>query len=1223
MAKRNNEELTAKWNERIGRKTGRHVAPKTNWQETEPAQIRAGQRATSARVRLGTQPLKPETKKQFQRQFGNGKIARSSASSFQRTMNRMVDDVLRDLQEKAINERAIETAMRNPGVPTPVVEEPSDPGFFDKVLGMGRSIPGAGPLLGANTPQNDFIERVKATNDVSTSSGEAPGHWQGLMEDFSRSPVGRGLDILNRPFNAVHTGFNTALEEDYRLRDEGKQQNNPLRFLDDLVEGMGAGITGKETTGAGDVWQTMRQNSDIAGAQELRNLEESHPGVTRWIDRTVGLAGEVTMDPLNWTGIGATGIVAKSGQQLTESTAKAAIRETVDTAVRDFYDDVVSTTGGLRYKPSADAIAEYAAQAAEDQIEKNLLEIHGGGYAGWGKMGGAQTAASASTRVTLAVREQIFKPLDRKLEAIYGALRQGGRLPINSWKTHLAQSPELREVLTKIETELAEKGRLYGNENELIASLTVSDIPMMERAANLVRSELDAPLFEYIASEVLRQTRQLYYNTIGIKVGRAGSKSPRIIPIKTFGKAYAYTKKALPERVKIGADNFAGAMSYERNLPGRMSLVTQNGRSVGAKAFEDFHKKWGKIARNYSKFDDEAVQQALQDSNKRLSPEQESLKLMIRDEYNQMHAQEMADGVRPEGNVLAEDYAYIFNKGGKAEDRKAFKADRKNTIQREGKAGRFNSDWAKNEKHLRPVEGAFDALLARKLKNVRDTGRAFFMKDLVENYGSMSKPLSEFTQDKLKLRPVSVNQLPQYMRDIAETQGVEFYLPEEHLKMFKTFNEISGWNSSDGRAFVREWAKLTNTIKYISTVPRLGFHVRNMVGDFFMGLLDKVPTRTYPEVVAKFERKQMGGNPGFRITKDINLTWDETWARYEQHANSGFYETEIPLGGASPSGLQRAENARKTLANKARKASDIREDYGRFVHFVAALRQEAAKINIKDPAKLLEKATESAVWRVNKYKFDYGALTAFERTIKLVFPFYTFTRKAAPTLLQTLALNPKYMAMVGRFMEYNDGSAADAFNHYYLPDYVKDIGYGFLNEDSEPLYITGDVLPTNVLNSLDFTNSQQFAQSLAQQINPVAQIPFEVGMGEETFSGQATGSFPEYIANKFSVPGQFKRQIDPSDNSSPGWLQALNESFTGAGIPVRQFTEEQQDFGYRNLEDRFIQDPFSEFNRSQEAIRIYQGSNGIFRVKDVTSGAILYEGNNPSQALVVAKGFVP
>ena len=110
--------------------------------------------------------------------------------------------------------------------------------------------------------------------------------------------------------------------------------------------------------------------------------------------------------------------------------------------------------------------------------------------------------------------------------------------------------------------------------------------------------------------------------------------------------------------------------------------------------------------------------------------------------------------------------------------------------------------------------------------------------------------------------------------------------------------------------------------------------------------------------------------------------------------------------------------------------------------------------------------------------------------------------------------------------------------------------------------------------------------------------------------------------NKFSVPGGLASDLDPAASKDPAWLQAVNEGFLGAGIPLRKFTEGQQDFGFREAEDRFIQDPFKEYNQSGTGFRIYQSNrnNGnSFRVENVATGQVVFESANPTEALSFAK----
>ena len=1230
----NSDNLRKEFDRRLGRRSsiGRAAnQPKSKKSQDveKPEHIRQNTgRAIRQRISTGAQNLPSDTKKAYRRQFGGGATQgfESGASTFQRNMNKIVDDTVKELQTRIATEQAIGQAMESPSAPVEDVER----GIFDAIKDLATK---KGPL--------GFL----ADSDGGENFGSDPGDanqapfWQGLMEDFSRSPAGRAMDIVSRPAYGVFEGMQTALEAGYGT--DGSHPDDLLHSFDDFFSGFNAGFSGRDKTGFGDVWQTMKDNSQIAGMENIRAIEEDYPDAAKWIDRGIGLGGELAFDPTNYVSGGAAGVVASTGEQLTEASAKTAIRNTVDTATRDFYDDIVTTMGGGRHRPSQDAMAARAVQAAEDSIERNLLDISAGANAGWSKMGTESSAQATANRVAEEVRVAVSGGFDRRVDAALTALEQGGNIPIRAWRTHIAQSPEFEnmvdEMMNEAEKNFINRGKVvpWNNRDQYIMQLGAGDTARIRRWANKIRSDLDAPLQQYIVDTVYSATRDLSYNTIGIKV------RGKTYPIKTIGKVYAAAKGKLPQSLASTAEDAAAAISFERNFPGRISLMTQHNKSLGLQAFERFRDDWRKIARDFTQEESKTIMRALQDPSMPLPPKLENMRRRIRDEYNKIFADEIAHGARPEGSPMADEYAFIFNKGGKKETRTDFKKGRKEEVRSTAKAsrnntgttGRFKLDKAKDD-GLRPVEDAFEALLLRKLKQTRDISRAMFMKDLVENYGVFAKPLSDFAVEQRGLKALNTNNLPQYMRDLAKKERGNYYLPNEHMKMFETYLDQSGWNPSDKGRVQRNFNKITNIIKYLSTVPRAGFHIRNMIGDFYMGILDNVPGRTYPEVFDKYLLHKAGKTPKFAIAPGIVKTWDEMAGLYQRYANSGFFDTDIPLGGDVKSAGQRINNARKRVADMARTGSDMREDFGRFAHFVAAYRQEynaLLKKGIKDPVRLAEKTVDAAVWRVNRYKFDYGALTTTERKMKMVFPFYTFARKATPVLAAQLFLNPHYMSLVNRFMEYNDGSSADNFNHYYLPDYLKDMGYAMLDDSEEPMALSQGLLPTSVLNTLDFTNSQQFAQSIGSMGNPLLQAIPELATDTQLFSGRGAGSAPEYLSAKNPLAGiieqiaQVVQGERPGNPNEPSWMHALSDTWTGAGIPVSKITQEQQDWGFRNMEDRFIQDPFSEFNRSQEQIRVYQSNRKdgtSFRVENVATGEILWEGPNPSQALQTAKRLI-
>lgn len=1243
MARENDERLTNEFNRRLGRRSER--ARKANRPRSIASKrvasgqsVRQGRRGSIARTNLGTQKLPSDVKKAFKRQFGGGRNGAAAAKSFQQTLNGIVDEAIGDLRQREFTEKAIAKAMET--APVGGTGERDKPGLMDFAINTMRNIPGPGALLGSGSPVGNFVDNVNAQNAPPEEEGRP--YWQALMENHDRSPVGRAMDIVSRPAYGLFEGMQNAIEQPAERREAGEDPGYFERVgnsLTDFGSGFGAGFTGKEKTGFGQVYETGKNTGTDFLSEGMRNFEKEHPTAEQWVARTVGLGGEIGLDPTNIVSGGTASVLRNTGEQLTEATGKAAVRQIADDVARRFWDDAVAHTGGLRYKPSQDAMADYAARAAESALEKSMLEVKAGTYAGNVRMGSAQHAATAGNQVAETIRREMFRSFDNRIQKMERAFNQGGRLAPHSWRVHMAQSPEFEDMVdlayNKWVTAKTKKNPQFvvPSRGDWLASRTANDIDSFREAAQQVRHSIHADLTD-VVDEVVQRSNELYYNTIGLRIGK------KTIPFKTIGKAYAAVKKVDPaavarrgkptarENAVMSARNFGESMSFERMAPGRLSLQTQAGRSIGVKAFESYRDNLIKVARSITQDEDKLIMRALEDSSITLPPKLEQIRLSLRKDLLAMHNQEIASGARADGDVIADDYAFIFNRGGSKDARTRFKDERKRTVKStKGSVGKYTIEYAKKE-GLNPVDGAMEMMLARKLKSTRDIARATFMEDLVNTYGFNAQKLTRAEALSRKVTEIPHVQLPQALRKVVDKDGSGFYLPDEHMALYRKYMDTVGWSPTNEGQFIRTWAKMTNLVKYFSTVPRPGFHIRNMLGDFFMGLMDDVPTKTYGEVLRKAEQATIHKKPvSFRISEKINLTWDELKALYDTHANSGFFDTELPLGGATPTAGQFANNARKRVSNKMREASDWREDYGRIVHFVSALRQEAdgfVKAGITDPKKLLERATESAVWRVNKYKFDYGALTAAERKIKLLFPFYTFTRKAAPTLMQQLWMNPRYLGLSGRFMEYNDGSAADNFNHYYLPEYLKDTGYAMLNDEEEPLYMDMGVNPASVLNSLDFTNAQQFGQSVAQQTNPLLQIPFEVGGNKDVFTGRPTGDFQDYLKTSFFAE-DIANEFTPGGNDDPWWLQMMNEGYAGANLGVRQFGTEQQDYGYREMEDRFIQDPFSEFNRSQDRYRVYQSNrrNGnSFRLEDTTTGQIIMEATDPRQILDRAKSLL-
>jgi hypothetical protein len=127
---------------------------------------------------------------------------------------------------------------------------------------------------------------------------------------------------------------------------------------------------------------------------------------------------------------------------------------------------------------------------------------------------------------------------------------------------------------------------------------------------------------------------------------------------------------------------------------------------------------------------------------------------------------------------------------------------------------------------------------------------------------------------------------------------------------------------------------------------------------------------------------------------------------------------------------------------------------------------------------------EEAVLSVKKYLFDYGELTNFERKImKRVLPFYTWSRKNIPLMIESYVKHPDKFNTIGKSLRANEAQ----FNDDPLtPDYFRDnVTFRLPNggDSDNPLFAIVD-LPVNDL-SFDAFDSLPGANPIMQGLGTI------------------------------------------------------------------------------------------------------------------------------------------
>jgi hypothetical protein len=179
------------------------------------------------------------------------------------------------------------------------------------------------------------------------------------------------------------------------------------------------------------------------------------------------------------------------------------------------------------------------------------------------------------------------------------------------------------------------------------------------------------------------------------------------------------------------------------------------------------------------------------------------------------------------------------------------------------------------------------------------------------------------------------------------------------------------------------------------------------------------------------------------------------------------------------------------LAEKADKWTGATERFTRTWHFESMKAQGLTDME--------------AAARVRHDLLDYSQLTDFERrAMKRAVPFYSWTRRVIPTIVEAYVKHPGKSALLTRATTLpsveRDGD---------VPEWIRQsaaIPFG-KNEQGDPRYLTGLGSPLEELNKLDWTSPEggwlgagsTLARKVGVQLNPLARVPIEFGTKRDMF----------------------------------------------------------------------------------------------------------------------------
>lgn len=1068
------------------------------------------------------------------------------------------------------------------------------------------------------------------------------------------------IDQISRPAHATFEGMKERSES---LR-EGQSE---LEAVDDILGGIWSGFSLNERTGYGEVveenykraleGQTPKPGllgTILDQGMTIKDLPDplQHPAKI-----AAGAAGEIGFDPLNLVGgaaVATTGKAVKAGSEIAEGASKVQKLKRVLPVVEDakiynpteyIYDTQKAVREAAKETNWADFLFKTKMAPAgrgidggkiatnqpvrlqeldklvEDSIFDATIQINKGANAY--KVIGAEHAPNlTASRVASRAREMVTESIDVNRTKYLDHANGKTILKVDKLKGLD------KRVLEEYQKEILKKG--YKFEKRLNPSTKVN---LMNDAIDNVLADFDTQVKDLYDNIVNRLAGEVW-NSPGIRVGN------KRIPFERVGKAYADVKGK-----HLSGDSFE-SLSHTKQFKGRTQLLNRRVSSLGVRNYENWHvgdSKTGlqnvvgirngepslvSMANTVNKNQREALNRSLLNRARPSDDRMAAAYDWLIDEYDAILRDELDAGligkIDPKTGKLttgstADNYINLYFPRGNPRKIREFKNEINAYIAKNGSIPDDVFERAK-KRGLKPTEDAFEALTFRKLKSIRRLTESWFLDDLMDHYGVVTKRQSTQLKDWMDLKDITES-LPLQTKQAFKESGQRAYLPVEIADIFGKYRDLARSQNVEG--WLRTIDSVTRMFKFSATIPFPGFHIRNAMGDMFMSFLDGVKPSTYSKTTRYL--RNGANNPNYTVTLNGHEhNFENLKNLFNSHTRTGgFFRTDLGTSELGNVVFDPNSLGRKAYSG-VRRASEVREDFFRFSHFLHAYGEEFAALSkqIKDPKLLERNAVENASFRVNKYLFDYSALTKTERDkIRRLIPFYTYQRKVLPTVLESLYLSPRNIAVTGRMFN-PEGRDSEQFNPMLIPEYHRESGYAVLDNQEEPWIFSAVGLPIDpVRENTTFSDPADWLRNVLGQSNPAIKFPIEVAGQRSLFNERVVDDPAVHLQDSFFPPiAALEDTLTPED----GKLAEFFTSRLGLGLPIDKVTQNQLD---ATLYDKSadVQRQLGDLNRSlfkNKGFRIYlsnrkDGAN--FRIRNEETEEVIFESNNVNELIKVAK----
>lgn len=406
---------------------------------------------------------------------------------------------------------------------------------------------------------------------------------------------------------------------------------------------------------------------------------------------------------------------------------------------------------------------------------------------------------------------------------------------------------------------------------------------------------------------------------------------------------------------------------------------------------------------------------------------------------------------------------------------------------------------------------------------------------------------------------------------------------------------LPGWTPQS--PVIRLYDRVLSMWKSGVTIYRPAHHIRNMIGDVYLGWMDGVNSLRPYTLAARVQRSMHGSYdtlenvdqlvktgilgrqygtpmPGeviFRNKSGVEFTAEQIGAVAHQkglleHAN--VLEDVIDMGENS-----RIKPFGGRVQKVARGASELQNHNARLAHFIDKV--------MKSRGSNLEDIFEQASRRARKWHPSGLDLTDFERTVmRRIVPFYSWMRKSLPLLIEGFVMNPGKSVIPAKIYDaLQEANGIDTLGRHdpfpvdqMFPEWIRAQGVGpisgpdgmlgALSNQHPPGYVMGGV-GLNPLTEL-MTQIESPGRTLTSSLTPGVGIPIELMTGRKLFTGEPIsgadarpGAMEQYVGEQIPIYSAFQgvtgvtpfgTQTKNAARSDQAGTEAFVNWLSGAGI---------------------------------------------------------------------------